>query len=157
MDREKDRIYAPVKRKNGIGWKEFQAGICRIMQDYCGEYKDAETLKTGMKWLDSIRESEGEKVFAKNPHDLVRTLECYTRLTVGKMIINASLARKASHSSLDFKRLDYPETNPPEWEKFITIRIEKGECKAGELSYDYWLLPPYAPTYKKNYEKHCGL
>jgi succinate dehydrogenase/fumarate reductase flavoprotein subunit len=157
VDREKDRIYAPIRRNNGIGWKEFQAGICRIMQDYCGEYKDAETLEMGMTWLDSIRESEGEKVFAKNPHDLVRTLECYTRLTVGKMILHASMARKASHRSLDFKRLDYPETNPPGWEKFITIRREKGACKVGELPYNYWLLPPYAPTYKENYKKHCGL
>jgi hypothetical protein len=53
---------------------------------------------------------------------------------------------------LDFKRLDYPETNLPEWEKFITIRREKGECKVAELPYNYWLLPPYAPTYKENYD-----
>ena len=157
VDREKDRIYAPVKRKDGIGWKELQAGICRIMQDYCGEYKDEGTLKMGMRWLDSIKEGEGAKVCARNPHDLVRTLECFIRLTVGQMIIHASLARKASNSSLDFKRLDYPEADPPDWDKFITIRMEEGECQVGELLYNYWLLPPHGPTYEENYERHCGL
>ena len=32
---ERERVYAPVKRDDGIGWKELKAGLCRIMQDYC--------------------------------------------------------------------------------------------------------------------------
>jgi len=58
---------------------------------------------------------------------------------------------------LDFKRLDYPDMNGPEWDKFVTIRRENEETKTGELPSNYWLLPPYASTYKENYEKHCGL
>jgi len=76
---------------------------------------------------------------------------------VGEMIVHASLARKASSSALDFKRLDYPDMDPPEWEKFVTIRLENGEVKLGELPFNYWLLPPNAPTYRENYERHCGL
>ncbi|MBW1769352.1 MAG: hypothetical protein JRJ65_20190 [Deltaproteobacteria bacterium] len=157
VDKEKARVYAPVERTEGIGWKELQAGLCRIMQDYCGEYKSEETLKMGLKWLDSIRTSEGARAHARNPHELARTLECFSRLTVGKMIMHASLARKASSTILDFKRIDYPETDPPEWEKFITVRQEDGRVVAGELSYNYWLLPPYAPTYDENYKQHCDL
>ena len=73
------------------------------------------------------------------------------------MIVHASLARKASSSALDFKRLDYPDMDPPEGEKFVTIRLENGEVKLGELPFNYWLLPPNAPTYRENYERHCGL
>ena len=73
------------------------------------------------------------------------------------MIIQASMARKASNSSLDFKRLDYPQTDPPGWDKFNTLRMEEGEYQMGELPYNYWLLPPYASTYEENYERHCGL
>lgn len=157
VDREKARVYAPVKRKNGIGWKELQAGICRIMQDYCGECKSDETLKLGLRWLNSIRESEASRAYARNPHELKRTLECFVRLTVGEMIMHASLARSASSMVLGFKRLDYPEMDPPEWNKFITIRLENGKVKVGELPFKFWLMPPNAPTYEENYKRHCGL
>ena len=157
VEEEKARVYAPVRRKDGIGWKELQAGICRIMQDYCGEYKGEETLKMGLRWLDSIRESEASRAYAKNPHELARTLECLTRLTMGEMIMHASSARKASSMPLNFKRLDYPEMDPPEWNKFVTIMLKNGEVKIGELPFNYWFLPPNAPTYEENYERHCGL
>ena len=157
VDDEKSRVYAPVGRKGDIGWKELQAGICRIMQDYCGEYKSEEVLKTGLWWLNSIRESEAERVYVRNPHELVRFLETMVRLTVGEIIMQASLARQASSQPLDFWRLDYPEVDPPEWQKFVTIRLENGEVKVGEKPFKFWLLPPNAPTYEENYKLHSGL
>jgi len=157
VEEEKARVYAPIKRKDGIGWKELQAGLSRIMQDYCGEHKSEETLRMGLKWLNSIRESEGSRVCARNPHELARTLECISRLTVGEIIMHASLARKASSQCLDFKRVDYPEVDPPGWNKFVTVSLENGEVKVGELPLNCWLMPPNAPTYRDNYEQHCGL
>ena len=157
VEEEKTRVYAPLKQKGDIGWKELHAGICRIMQDYCGEYKGEETLKTGLRWLSSIRDSEAARTYVRNPHELARILECLVRLTVGEMIFNASLERKASSRMLGFNRIDYPEVDPPEWNKFVTIRLENGEVKAGKLPLKHWTLPPNAPTYKENYEQHCGL
>ena len=157
VDKEKARVYAPVMRKDGVGWKELRAGLCRIMQDYCGEYKSEETLKTGLGWFDSIKESEASTAHARNPHELERTLECLTHITVGEIIMHASLARKASSMPLEFKRLDYSEMDPTEWNKFVTIRLENGDVKVGELPFNYWLLPPNAPTYEENYQKHCDL
>jgi succinate dehydrogenase/fumarate reductase flavoprotein subunit len=157
VDREKERVYAPVKRQGKMGWKELQAGIARIMQDYCGEYKSETLLRTGLKWLQSIREGEAANAGAKNPHELIRVLECLSRITVGEMVMHASLAHKASSRPLNFNRMDYPEMDPPEWNKFPTTRLENGEVKTGELPLKYWLLPPNAPTYTENYEKHGGL
>jgi len=157
IDDEKARVYAPVGRRGDTGWKELQAGICRIMQDYCGEYKGEETLKLGLWWLNSIREGEAARTYVRNPHELARFLECMMRLTVGEIIMQASLARKASSDSLDFNRLDYPENDPPEWKKFVTIKMENGAVAVGERPLDYWLKPPYAPTYEENYKAHSGL
>ena len=157
VEKEKARVYAPVRRTEGIGWKELRAGLCRIMQDYCGEYKNEETLNMGLRWLSSIRESEASRVYARNPHELMRTLECLTRLTVGEVMMHASLNRKASSKFLDFKRLDYPELDPKEWNKLVTIRLKDGDVKVGERQLDYYLLPPNASTYEENYRKHCGL
>lgn len=157
IDDEKARVYAPVKRKDGIGWKELQAGACRIMQDYCGEYKSKEILETGLYWLDSIEESEGSMAYARNPHELWRTLEVFSRITVGKMIMHASLARKASSQRMNFKRLDYPDMDPSAWDKYITLRQEKGEIRVGELPRNFWLQAPYVATYEENYDRNCCL
>jgi succinate dehydrogenase/fumarate reductase flavoprotein subunit len=131
--------------------------LCRVMQDYCGEFKSEGTLRTGLQWIRSIRESEAPTAFARNPHELCRVLECHTHMTVGEIIMQASLARKASSALLDFKRLDYPKVDPPEWHKIITLRLENWSIKAGELPLNYYLLPPYASSHAENYSKHCGL
>ncbi len=157
IDSEKERVYAPVRRKDGIGWKEMRAGLCRIMQDYCGEYKNEQTLGMGIRWMDSIFESEASRAHARNPHELCRSLENLTHITVGKIIMEASLARKASSLFLDFKRMDYPEVDPPEWNRIVTIRLENENIQVGELPLDYWLRPPYAASYEENYRKHCDL
>ncbi|MFC1991364.1 FAD-dependent oxidoreductase [Chloroflexota bacterium] len=157
IEDEKTRLYAPVGREGDIGWKELHAGISRVMQVYCGEYKSEAMLIMGLWWLNSIKESEATRTYIRNPHELGRYLECLTRITVSEMILHACLARKASSRPLDFKRIDYPETDPPEWNKFITTRLENGEVKIGELPSNYWLLPPYAPTHKENYDIHSSL
>jgi len=156
VEEEKTCIYAPVRQKDGIGWKELRAGLCRIMQDYCGECRNEETLNMGLRWLSSVRESEASKIYARNPHELMRTLECLTRITVGEIMMHASLARKASSKALEFKRLDYPEMDPTEWHKLVTIRLKNGDIKVGELPLNYYFLPPNAPSYEENYRKHCG-
>lgn len=157
IEKEKARVYAPVGRTEGIGWKELRAGLTRIMQDYCGEYRNKETITMGLRWLDSIRESEASQVYARNPHELMRTVECLTRITIGEVMMHASLARKASSQILDFKRLDYPEMDPKDWNKLVTIKQTNGDIEVGELPLNYYLLSPNAPTYQENYLKHCGL
>jgi succinate dehydrogenase/fumarate reductase flavoprotein subunit len=154
---EKARLYAPILRKDGITWKELRSGLCRVMQDYCGEFKSEGTLRMGLQWIRSIRESEAPTAFARNPHELCRVLECHTHMTVGEIIMQASLARKASSLLLDFKRLDYPQVDPPEWHKIITIRLENGGIQVGEQPLSYYLKPPYASSCAENYSKHCGL
>ena len=148
VDKEKEKLYAPVKRRNGIEWKELNAGICRVMQEYCSENKNEEMLHVGLKWFEELRESEGSELYARNPHELMRALEVMTVLECGEMILHACLARKASNSFLNFDRLDYPEINPPEWQKWITTRLEDGDVKVGEKSLDYW------GDYEENYKRH---
>lgn len=154
----KARAYAPLQQnKDGIGWKEVNYAIARIMQDYCGQYKNELTLNLGLRLLRELRETELAVAYASNPHELGRLLECFSLITVGEMTMNASLARKASSVYLDFYRLDYPELDPPEWQKLLPIRLEDNKVKTRELPFDHHLKPPYAPTYEENYKRHCGL
>ncbi|MFX1391589.1 MAG: FAD-dependent oxidoreductase [Promethearchaeota archaeon] len=145
---EKNRIYTIVNRSNGIGWKEFNMHIARIMQNYCGETKSKELLSIGLKLLEDMEKNEETQLYAPNPHELIRSLEVLNILTNAKVIIYSSLARKASSKHLHFIRSDFPEIDPPEWHKFITVKLENNEVKIGEIPLDYY------SNLKQNYEFH---
>jgi succinate dehydrogenase/fumarate reductase flavoprotein subunit len=149
---EKNRIYAIVNRNNGIGWKEFNMHITRIMQNYCGEIKSKELLSIGLKLLEGMERIEAPQLFARNPHELIRSLEVINILTNAKIIIHSSIARKASSKHLHFKRSDYPEMDPPEWKKFITVKLENNEVQISEIPIDYYgdLTKNYE-FYNRNY------
>lgn len=149
--------YGPLKAgKKGIGWKELNVAIARIMQDYCGKYKNEITLGRGLDLLGQLRENEAASTYAANPHELGRTLECFSLLSLGEMVMQASLARKCSSAYLDFYRLDYPQMDPPEWEKLIPIKQEEGDVKVRDLPLDFHLKAPYATTYEENYQRYSG-
>jgi succinate dehydrogenase/fumarate reductase flavoprotein subunit len=113
-------------------------------------------LRLGLRRLAELRHSELERGYAANPHELGRVLECHTMLTVGEMVIHASLARRASSENLGFMRLDYPTVDPPEWHKLLPIRLGSEGVTTRELPVDYHLRPPYASTYEENYVAHSG-
>jgi succinate dehydrogenase/fumarate reductase flavoprotein subunit len=145
---EKARIYAPVKRSDGIDWKELHAGIAKAMQYFCSEYKTESLLKMGLDALQEIEEVHVPRLYALDPHKLMCSIEDLSMLTHGQIILNASLARRASSRMLDFFRIDYPELDPPKWNKYVTVKLENGKVKAGELPLDYW------GDMKANYEAH---
>jgi len=148
---EKRRVYGPTQRKYGIEWKELNQGINKVMQFYCGDPKEEKVMKLGLQLLDDISEEIAANSFATDPHKLARTLEVMDILTFSKLIINACLARKASSRLLGFSRWDYPEVEPKEWHKFITVRQKDGKVAVGEIPIGFW------GDIKKNYEAHCGL
>lgn len=95
-----------------------------------------------------IEQNGVPKLYALDPHKLMRSLEDLSILTFSQIIIRGSLARKASSRFLNFHRIDYPELDPPEWKKFITLKLEDGKVKIGDLPLAYW------GNLKENYEAH---
>jgi succinate dehydrogenase/fumarate reductase flavoprotein subunit len=108
----------------------------------------------GQTWLVELEAKEAQELVAQNPHELMRGLETLDQLTVAQIIIESALSRKASSRTLNFNRIDYKDADPPEWNKLVTVKQVRGKTIAGERSFRYWLLPPYAPTYRENYEEH---
>jgi succinate dehydrogenase/fumarate reductase flavoprotein subunit len=151
VEAEKARVYAPVKRKSGVEWKELNAGVCKVMQDYCGEVKNEGLLKLGLKWFEEIEAGEAASAIARNPHELMRLLEVFNIITNGQMILEACRARKASNTTLGFTRSDYPRINPPDWQKWVTLKQDQGHLRTGELALDYH------GDVEKNYKAHSGL
>ncbi len=145
---EKARIYAPVKRTDGIDWKELHAGIARAMQYFCSEFKTERLLNMGLDALKEIAEVHVPRLYALDPHKLMRSVEDLSLLTHAEIIVNAALARQASSRMLNHFRIDYPQLDPPEWQHFLTLRLENGKVKADKLPLRYW------GDMKAGYEAH---
>lgn len=97
VENERERILHPVKilgdPEARISWKEMWGGTTRVMQSCCGEWKNENVLKFGLFWLNSIRDNEMQEMYARNPHELGRVLECTTRMRASEMFLRAALAK----------------------------------------------------------------
>jgi succinate dehydrogenase/fumarate reductase flavoprotein subunit len=118
------------------------------MQDYRSGSKTESLFNIGLNALQNIEKEAVPRLFALDPHKLMRTLEDLSMLEFAKVIIHSSLARKASSMPLNFQRIDFPAIDPPEWNKFLTIKLENDKVKTGELPQNFW------GDMKQKYEAH---
>jgi len=124
------------------------------MQNYCGAVKSDDLLSEGLRALDDLRKHEAAALYACNPHDLIRVQEVLNILTNADLVIHSCLARKASSKQLQFTRLDYPDIDPPEWHKFVTVRRDRDGVKTGSVPIDYYgNLPENYERYNADYLK----
>ena len=148
IEQEKDRVFAPTKRTSGIEWKELHNGLTRAMQYFVSEFITERLLKMGLEEIERIEAEAVPRLFALDPHKLMRSVEDLSMIEHAKIIIQAILARKASSRQLGLNRIDYPEMDPPEWNKFLTVKQENGEVKFGELPQRFY------GNMKEQYEAH---
>ena len=146
---EKERVYAPVKRagdpKATVSWKELWTGLTRVMQQDCGDYRTVPICEHGLMWLDSIRKHEMQMTAARNPHELVRILECESRITIDEIYFHSCIAKLSAEEKGEGKgRLMYNQMKDG---KLVTTYKEE----------KWWLKAPYAPTYLENYERCTAL
>lgn len=145
---EKNRVYAPIERKSDVGWEQLNTAVTKIMQNYCGAFKSEQLLVTGLKMFADLQQREGQQLSAGNPHELMRALEVLNIITNAELVIESCRARKASSRELEFVRLDYPQVDPPEWKKFVTIKLGKDGVETDSLSLDYY------GELTENYKEH---
>lgn len=120
------------------------AGMTRVMQCHCGEYKTIQSLEYGLMWLESLKERELQQTYARNPHELARVLECESRMTVSEMFIIGCIGKiKAELIGKE--------------DVFVVDQIENGKLKTSYLENKFWLNPPYMPSYLENYKKYANL
>lgn len=147
LEKEQKRIYAPIKRMGKdsayISWKELWGGSARVMQQCCADFKTESILKQGLMWLESIKKTEMQETYARNPHELARVLEDETRITVSEMFLNGCLTK-----------LTAEKENMPE-KSYLFIRKDGNRVKTKIRSEKFWLQAPYQEDYLKNYLKHA--
>jgi succinate dehydrogenase/fumarate reductase flavoprotein subunit len=142
------RIQALIGGFGGVPWTEVNVTIASIMQDHCGAVKGAGMLASGLVKLKGIWRNEALHLQPRNPYELVRILEVLNILSNAELVIHACLAREASAKFLLFERSDFPEWDPPEWQKFVTVRAEGEKVVQSELPLEYY------GSLKEEYEAH---
>ena len=121
--------------------------IAKAMQIYCGGVKCDDLLKEGLDLLESFEKDIVPQISCENPHELMRAHEVFDILDVAKLILHACIARKSSSAPLFFQRSDYPQMDPEEDKRIITIRQENGKIIEGSVPLGYF------GNLKEEYEK----
>ena len=153
---EKERVYGPVNENGDIGWKELNYAVARIMQDYAGTYKTEYTLDMGIRRMRDLLETEGQRMYVSNPHELARAVEALSLCEQGIAYMEAYKARKSSCAVLNFQRNDYPD-ELPEWNGWVAVSQDESGVKSRLVPLDYHLQAPYSPDLEENYLKFAEL
>ena len=138
VERERERIEAPLKRETGLQASKIEYKLRRMVNDYLQPPKVTKKMEIGLQRFAEIRE-DLKHVKAENPHELMRAMEVHAILDCAELAAHASLYRTESRWGLYHYRTDHPERDDSQWNCFVEIR--KGadgqpECFKREI-------PPY--------------
>lgn len=115
-----------LSRENGAHWKEANAALAQIMQDYLGtDMKSGTMMTAGLKYLRQLREMAMEELQACNAHELMRAVEVLDMMDMGEAAFLCVMERRETRGA--HKRSDYKYTNP-----LLTGCMETIEKKNGE-------------------------
>ena len=130
VQRERERVLAPLNRPNGIPPHLVEYKLRRHVNDYLQPPKSANRLARGLEYFLRARE-EIEQLGALEPHDLMRAMECAFIRDCAEMAARASLFRTESRWGLYHYRQDFPEMDEENW--FVHVNLKLGSDGAMTL------------------------
>lgn len=124
IEQERQRIYAPLNRANGLPPLQVEYKLRRFVNDYLQPPKVPRKYELALKRFEEIRE-DVQQLHARDPHELMRAAEVQVILDCAEMAARASLFRQESRWGLYHFRTDFPERNDAEW--FCHTQLKKDE------------------------------
>ena len=121
---EQDRVLAPLSRPQGLPSNQLEYKLRRMVNDYLQPPKVTRKMELGLSRFAEIAE-DYKQVGARDPHELMRTIELSAILDCAEMAAVASLYRTESRWGLYHYRVDFPETNNVDW--FAHVQLHKDE------------------------------
>jgi succinate dehydrogenase/fumarate reductase flavoprotein subunit len=122
IERERQRVLAPLNRSNGIPWHLLEYKLRRHVNDYLQPPKSANRLELGLEYF--VRASEEiEQLGAVEPHDLMRAVECAFIRDCAEMAARASLYRRESRWGLYHYRQDFPDMDDENWFVHVNLKL----------------------------------
>lgn len=126
----RERIYAPMKRKDGVDTYEMRKNIQELAFKYVGPIREESGLNTCIGEIEKIKtemlpnlatQAKG-KVYNR---EWIAALENSALLKILEIITHASLLRKESRGAM--YRKDYPQTDNKDWLKNIIATRKDGQ------------------------------
>ncbi|MEH1864886.1 MAG: fumarate reductase/succinate dehydrogenase flavoprotein subunit [Nostoc sp.] len=124
LEAEKARIYTPLTRPNGVPHTQVEYKLRRLVNDYLQPPKSGNKIEIGLKHFVQYQETL-DLMGARDPHELMRSMEVHFIRDCAEMAARASLYRQETRWGLYHYRLDYPEKNDDEW--FCHVNLKKNE------------------------------
>lgn len=136
VEEERERLFGPLKRKDGVTYTEYEDIIRKIMWENVGLKRSEAGLKYASEKLSKLDSIKGELI-AGDYHELMRVEESRSLLAAARIMAAASSFRKESRFGLCHTRIDYPETDNQKWAGLITVRKDGDGIELSFSPLDY--------------------
>ena len=116
VTRERERVLAPLGRRDAIGWREYEHELQDLMTKYVGRDRNEIGLTQAAQYLQALDEVEGD-LGAANGHELMRIHEALDLRLFDEMMTAAALARDETRFSflMGHYRTDRPASDDERW------------------------------------------
>jgi succinate dehydrogenase/fumarate reductase flavoprotein subunit len=112
---------APLRRTEGYPYPQIEGAIRKIMSEHVGMTRTDLGLSTGLQKLRRL-ETYLDEMKVNDLHELMRSHETRSILTVGKMMASSARFRTESRNKPYHYRLDYPETDDANWCGLVVVK-----------------------------------
>ncbi|MGN1003431.1 MAG: FAD-binding protein, partial [Oscillospiraceae bacterium] len=126
VQKQMDETLAPlsVSAEDGTDPIEFECAVRQYDERYVGIFKSAGKLRAGLRRLESLKKEFIPKLYAANPHYLMRCIEAKNIADMAGVYMQACMSREETRGF--FNRADFQEKDPERNGKITYQRLENG-------------------------------
>lgn len=111
---EINQFMAPLYRTKGYPYRQIEDTVRKIMGEHVGAMRTEQGLKAGLHKLGKL-ETYLDQMKANDLHELMRSHETRSILSVGKIMASTALFRTESRNKPYHHRLDFPDRDDENW------------------------------------------
>jgi succinate dehydrogenase/fumarate reductase flavoprotein subunit len=137
---ERERVWAPLHRKDGLPPSQVEYKLRRMVNDYLQPPKVTRKMELGLQRFEAIR-ADLDRITAAGPHELMRAMEVHFIRDCAELAARASLYRTESRWGLYHKRVDYPERNDQDWYVHVQVKKVNGEMTCFKRPIAPYIVP----------------
>lgn len=121
-----------VDPRDGYSWIELEDKVRQIASEYGPPFTNDSKLARGISHLERIKEKYLQKIYARDPREMVRVSEVHASFLNIECFLRAGLFRKETRipgRASIFYKTDHPDKDDTNWLKHTLINYLDGELK----------------------------